>query len=648
MSQIVIAAFIVIFLILAMSAHVDPLGESANYIVSTFVFERNPFSQRILPEDIERVRYEFPTQYEFSLRTSYFTDSDGNRYPWYFPTYSVAVIPVKHLLSFIGVTATKAYQVSNVLYYAIALLFVYFFLNKSRKTIFLTILLLTCSPAVMYYHWISAEMFICSLLIITLVFWVNGNRHLAGLFCAIASTLNITIIGICFAIIVDYFIADYTKRGVAFMELIKKNWKRTLLLGLCFVPALFMPIHNLIIAESLNLQNALVAEGAIVSGWFGRFIAYLFDLNLGFLPYFPILLIILFVTLILAIIKKSISIVMIISGFLMTVILYAGMPHINSGMTTIARYNAWASPFLVFCASALLPVLLKSTNTKRLLSGLCAISAVLTVTVTGVVMSHHRGDYVFFNPIAKAVLEHAPALYNPLPSTFIGRTRHIDWGYTHTHEPTIYANENGFVRKILVPRGTAHMVMDMVYGDEQALYELAQKVDKVKINDREYAYINVCGTVFLDEWGLSFNPTERQDLQHINNGIHGWEETFHWFSPDARVKINAGELKNTGLQLEVIFVPYVQIFNDDDILRTDVYVDDVLVYSFLLENTYSFEDRTVLIGGNELPESETGFYEIVFLTNGAFNPSTTIYEDVYNPNDARDLAIGVMYIGPPR
>ena len=177
LSQIVIAAFIIVFLILAMSASVDPIGESANYIVSTIVFERNPFSQRILPVDFERIRYEFPSQYDYVVSwSSYFTDGEGNIYPWYFPTYSIAIIPVKHLLNFIGVTTTKAYQISNILYYAIALLFVYFFLNKSRKTIFLTILLLTCSPAVMYYHWISAEMFICSLLIITLVFWVNGNQ----------------------------------------------------------------------------------------------------------------------------------------------------------------------------------------------------------------------------------------------------------------------------------------------------------------------------------------------------------------------------------------------------------------------------------------------------------------------------------------
>jgi len=644
LSQAVIFMFMITLLILAMSTYLGPRGESDDYTISTIAFERHPFSQRILPEDREQVKVDYPEQYDFVKLELNFIDKDGNMYPWYFPTYSISILPVKWFLQLIGASPSRAYVVSNVIFYTIALSVVYFFLKASRKTVFLTILLLSCSSAVVYYCWTSAELFICSLMIITLVFWLNGNRYLAGLFCAIASTLNITINAICIAIIIDFFITEYTKENKSLKEQILLNWKKTILLGVCFLPALFMPIFNLIIAGTINLQNGLLAPNAHV-GWFGRFLSYLFDLNLGFLPYFPILLIMFFIAFILGIIKKDKSIIMIGLGFWGVLYLYSFMPHINCGMTTISRYNAWISPFLIFIATVKLPRLLKGIRVNYIVSCLCVLSALISVCVTSSAMRYNNGRYLEFTPIAKAVLEHAPALYNPYPSTFISRTEHVDGGYDSNHKPTIYTDENNIVKKILIPQGTADMVIDLVCGDAALMENLVNKIEKVKEKNKDFAYVNVSGNIILTS-GYSFNPLERDDLQQMCRGIYGWEQTFHWFSSDATIWIKSDNLTQGELLFKFTVAPYIHTFIENDTLKIDIFINDILIKSIPLDEERLLTINEIYIDAAELPYNESGVFEINIMTNGSYNPSKAIPEEGYNPNDMRDISIGVLYIGP--
>ena len=653
LSLVLVASFFFFFLGLIARQSFGPTGESASYIMGTIAFERHPFTQRIDQEDISQMQAEFPEHINDIGRSPFFINQDGEQYPWYFPTYSISVLPVKLVFQLLNITLIKAYLVSNVLYYSISLLIVYFFLKVSRKMVFLSILLLVCSPAILYYVWISAEMFICSMVIISLTFWVSGNRFLAGLFCAIASTLNIALCGICIIMIIEYCIDDYLFQNMPIKALIKMNWRNTIKFGACFIPSLFMPLHNIWITGSINLQdnwfNSLDLH--MYDNWWGRVLAYLFDLNFGFFPYYPVLLIMLFLTLVLSVYLKKRQSLMILIGFFAALGLYSLMPHINCGMTGIHRYNAWMSPFLIFSATVLLPSLINSINLKKIVSVMSMASVLISSIVLFVFVMFSSKYHIEFTFIAKSVLEHVPAIYNPLASTFAGRTRHMDHAYSYidADEPTIYIGDDGFIKKILVPRNvSADIIMEKITGDELSLLLIEKEISKIKSKNKRYAYINAYNTIYPAALIDAFNPLENTNLAYLNRGIYYWENTFHWFSPNATIWMRTGDLRQTGLEFEFYPAPYLEPFDQQVPLSTTIFINDIMAFSVSLADKQAWEVIRITIDGADLPATEANTYRIDIITNGAYNPSKTNIGERYNPNDPRDLTIGVTYIGPVR
>ena len=463
LSQITIITFVIVGMIYAFNRG-QFSGEACSYVIATISIQQHG-SLVIKDSDIERMRAEgYPDYLADRVRDRvelqrYPQDIYGNSYPWYMGTYSISVIPIKMINSFLGVPQTYSHHVSNVVYYMFALWVVYFCFKQSRKNVFLTILLLACSPTFVYVTWASAEMFICSLLIISLVFFVNGNRYLAAFFISLASTLNLTIGGFGILMIVDYFISVYqherclNEDKLRISCIIQRHWKTTFGLAVCFFPALISPLWSLYRYRRIS---PMINASDISLLWPQRFFAYLVDLNFGFLPYFPILILLFFAISIIGIIKRERQIIILFLGFIITVFLYSGIFHINSGMTAMSRYNAWSAPFMIIAVTSQYENLFKKKYKgivlKHIIAAIIAISAVVTLTSTKIVMRSTGGSYIHFTPIARFFLDNAPALYNPYPFTFINRNEHVDGGYHFgSTSPYIYFSDSGKARKILIP-----------------------------------------------------------------------------------------------------------------------------------------------------------------------------------------------------
>jgi hypothetical protein len=437
-------------------------GEADSYILATIAIEQHG-SLDIREGDIHQLELEeysdnHVDRAKNNFNTRYPKDFQGRQYPWYMGTYSISVMPIRAINKILNLPQTSSHQLGNVLYYALALLVVYFCFKQTRKNVFLCIILLAFSPTFVYVTWASAEVFICSLVIVSLVFFTNGNKHLAALFMSLASTLNITICGFALVIIADYLITIYNdKKGtgdkVNLLNVIKQNWKNIIWLVVCFTPALIMPFWNL---YHYHLIIPMLSGDITVSifnvFWIKRFFSYLFDLNLGFLPYFPILLILFFIMALTGIYKKSRQIIVLTLGFFIVVFLYSAMYHINCGMTAMSRYNSWSVPFLVFTVTSQLNVLFKNIKTQRIIFLSLIISAGATLMITKRAMDYNGGHYIYFTPMANFFLDNMPALYNAYPFTFISRNEHYDGGYDYyADHPFIYYSKNGYARKILIP-----------------------------------------------------------------------------------------------------------------------------------------------------------------------------------------------------
>jgi hypothetical protein len=508
LSQIVIFSFLFIGSIYAFQkGHF--WGEADSYIIATIAIQQHG-SLDIREGDIRQLELErYPAELvdrvkdRFERGIHYPIDLYGKRYPWYMGTYSIGVLPVKVINYVFNLPQTYSYQLSNVLYYSLALLVVYFCFKQTRKNVFLTILLLTCSPTFVYIIWASAEIFICSLLIVSLVFLINGNRHLAALFMSVASTLNITICGFALFIIADYFISIYSvergsiEKGIL-ANVFKQNLKKTIGLAFCFFPALVTPLWSL---YHYHLISPMISENSseliFTSFWVKRFFAYFFDLNIGFLPYYPILLILFFTTILLGIYKKKRQIIILTLGFFILVFLYSAMPHINSGATAISRYNSWSVPFLVFIVISQINMLFKNVKVQRVIVLSLIISASTTFMITKKTMSYNDGIYVYFTPVARFFLDKFPALYNPYPFTFISRNEHYSGGYDiNANSPFIYYSKNGYVKKILIPpecdEPTVFFDLNLSAANDTDMNWLMEQARNIKSkHGKDWAYINI-------------------------------------------------------------------------------------------------------------------------------------------------------------
>ena len=67
-------------------------------------------------------------------------------------------------------------------------------------------MLLSLNPIVFYLTWISAEVFIYSLLGIAILHWTCKEYHRAAIVLSLAGTLNPTIMAIGIFMIIEYFI----------------------------------------------------------------------------------------------------------------------------------------------------------------------------------------------------------------------------------------------------------------------------------------------------------------------------------------------------------------------------------------------------------------------------------------------------------
>lgn len=632
-------------------------GESDSYILATVAFE-NHGSLDIRTEDIsvlesenypfdvvERARSRFDTK-------AYLVSKQGGIYPFYTGAYSISVIPMRIVNRIFNFPQIYAHQISNVIFYSLALFAVFFFSRqKTRRNVFFTILLLICSPTFVYITWASAEVFICSLMIMSLVFLTNNNRFAGAFFLSVASTLNLVICGFGLIIIADHFFSIYKNektllcdaQNTRITDIIKRQWKKTVGLAACYIPTVFTVIWNIYRFGAItpligdNLNNHLDVF------WLRRFIAYIFDLNFGFLPYFPILLVLFFCIVILGIIKKNRMTIMISLGFFVTVLLYAIMMHINCGMNAMSRYNAWSVPFIIITVVSQYNILFRNTKLHLAITVLFFLSAGTTIFITGIVMNYNSGSYLQFTPVARFVLDNAPILYNPYPYTFINRTMGIDGGYDYTATtPFVYKNNDGFVTKILIPPMCVDPVKcfslnftsdgsSMSWLNEQVKRNNTFKWTYINVNSNKqikYAQSYVLGNTIL-------LTSETDSSRYFLSGLSFAEANHTWsegFESVFTAKLNGQVSADLTLDILFIIFPGVDGFQTIRLFSSEHLIDERVIYP-----ADSFQNASFIIPRETLPVD--GTVELRFEYPNACSP-----RELYGSSDDRILAVGFREI----
>lgn len=377
----------------------------------------------------------------------------------YFPTYALACIPMIKFLQFLGLPAVYAFSFTNFFAVMAVLLVIYKYLKVSDKTKLVLIVLLSINPIMFYFSWTSGEALIYSFLAIGLVCWYNRWYKSAAVFVSLAGTLNPTIMSVGIIMIAEYIIKIICKKEKEepWPSFVKKNILGVIKYGSCYIIGLIPMIYFYYNTGYINLT--VVYDASFLHSYettWQRFIAYLFDLNFGILPYYSLILLIGFALLISAFIKRHWRYLEWFAAFIVNVFLYSIMTHINCGVSGISRYNSWGVLLLIFAVCLFLGELVSKTAIRNVLKGGIVVNAVLLAIIVynyGPTYAD-RTLYIRWTPIAQYVLDRFPSVYNPLFSTFNSRTMHQDGGYVY-ETPIIYTAGDGYVRKVLASSSDA-------------------------------------------------------------------------------------------------------------------------------------------------------------------------------------------------
>lgn len=482
--------------------------------------------------DLKIAQRDFPNLYDGinsynDLRSSKLAiTTDGQWKSAYFPIYSMICLPLKLLLQYLRINQEMAFGVTNVL--CMLLLFICILTSKKLLQIqkLITSLLLVACPSFLYVQLISAEMMIFSFVGIGVLKFFERKYKTGAVFITLAGWANPTVMAIGIVFIFDYYanvLVNNKERSLE--DTVKGEILPSIKLGCCFLPSFLPFMFNRMVGCNNFSPAAAVKEGFAV--YVKRVLSYLFDPNLGFFSFAPILLIMCIILTVYAVYLKKFRAVSFMAAFLGTILAYSLMPHINCGMLYCARYVYWTYPILVIFA---IVYGYECLNRKHLFVG-ANILAVLTSTWLLQYNTNTHYDYTRFNQITEWIFSKMPGLYDPLYSTFYSRNVHIDGGYRWV-TPSAYCDKDGNARKILAAKDDAVELLNYYDGAADDMKWFRQQVASLKedvsyISIPEKYQIRHIPGYELDEDMVFYEESEFTD-SYVLQGISYQEDGFRW------------------------------------------------------------------------------------------------------------------------
>lgn len=525
-------------------------GDGKEYIMQTVAFQ-NHFSFGITEEDLSNAKEEFYNEAE-ALEAEYnneihMHESDNARYSNHYGAYSALVTPVKRVILALGIYPLWAFSITNYILWLAAILVIFFCLRTDAKRKLCILALLIFNPIIFYLCWSHSEVYIFAFVVMGLVFYYNKQYGRSIFFLSIAATQNLGVIPFAMMVGIDYiveciqrYISEYKKFD--FANFAKLYWKKVIPYVIFYIPAFLPLISTYVRFGTYNLVADVAMENKYL---LHKALDYAFDLNLGILPYEPIVLISFIVMAITGLKNNMRSVIINLVGVFGMLYIIAHQLQINSGMQNIMRYNVWIIPVLIFFIGMNLNI--DKDNGKRLIA-VCLSEAVFTTAIVGYII-WGGGDFSSnqFAPWTKAIMNNFPELYNPTHGIFYSRTTGVE--LYESSEPVVYVNNDGYIRKILL----SEEAEEVFYSENWMLVDSqGNSVDKNKLKSKsvdegQYRYINVKDNYrHLNEYALGdkilfFSENYNAD-NYVQSGISGKEERMSWTDAD---KFNMSMLLNS-------------------------------------------------------------------------------------------------------
>ncbi len=372
---------------------------------------------------------------------AYRTTAAGVRYPLHFWLYPVVAYPAKLGLRLVGGQELNALRVTNGGLFLFGLGMLLFASKPGWERRVSLAVLVGVTPVVWYLPFTGAEVFSFGLIAAAMACYDRERYGLAALLAGLAATQNpplVLVAGVCML-----------------AALWRRKWGQSgwAVLG---TGAAFLPVAFYLLTFG---RPGLISDEHTNTKYIGldRTLCLLFDLNIGLLPYVPLLVVAVAAAGLRLLLKFDVRALLIgaaVAGMLLGVQVQVNW---NSDCRGMMRYLVWMLPPLAWIAAEGLP--------RWWLAGLAAAGTL----ASGWVLLYDppsNENYLEHRPLARWVMTKAPNLYNPQHEVFVERQIHNDDAYRldavagapadyRVALPLGFGRDNGEITKILANRESA-------------------------------------------------------------------------------------------------------------------------------------------------------------------------------------------------
>lgn len=610
--------FSIILLIIILRVKPHPDGEWDDYSLVTASLI-NDYNVGIDEQDVIFAKKFFGAlskAYEDGYALSGYNTRNGDEMSWYFLTYSAACVPLALILSVLGSDPSYCFYLTNFIIFILALYLCIKEYSGTDKRKLILILMLSINPIIFYMTWISAEVFIYALLVMAILSWHERKYIKTSVLLSVASTLNPVILAAAFFVTIDFLYDIIKKYNSKTLKEVFESFigeaKQIGFYGGGYLIALIPFIYNYYEIGHINLTAASFATDEPKIMIVKRFIAYLLDLNFGFLPYYNLFFTFSIVLFILAVVRRKWKYIGMMLAFYGIIAGYSIMLHINSGMSGIARYNAWSSVIMIFSVISYMDSLITHRLARIVSLISIAVSLIINLFILCIYgpIGANKTSHIRMTPIASFVLDYFPTLYSPLHSTFNSRVTHIDGGYTYKL-PIVYKDHEENIRKILIDPSSINTLKAVCFGETNEDQEwLNQKLSNV--TKEEYISVptnrNLKSANQLDlNQSIYFAGDKRNSEMYVDKGISGNEVMFAW--TDDKELILSFMIKKADLDY-ILDCSIFGVYNGTQSVK--VKENNAIIYQ---DTLYGKSDLKI-----PLTPSETGYVKLYFEFDKAVSP----------------------------
>jgi len=387
----------------------------------------------------------------------HYLGTNNKIYPLHFWAYSLINAPINLAFEYFGFDIKKTFQFANAVLFTMLLAVIVFLSGFSEKQKLVFMLLIFLSPAVWFLHWPHPEIFMFVFITLALMCLCQNKYTPAIIFASIASFQNQAILP-C--------VLFLTAKAVIYSRYqIKDAIKYLALCAAAGIPTVF----NLLVFGRANLLTDAISINQIS---ILKIFEIFFDLNLGLIPYIPLILILFFAIIFWRtyINKKLVLELQLLIVLILMMSILAMHNNCNNDTFGPARYSIWMLPFVFFVIVSNIKSILKSDFLKYFLAFGLAIQCILmfSTTIDGVLALNNNLTsilhYRTHSYAAQIALNNIPELYNPTMEIFCERTSHSD-GYCDN--PSIYKHEGICKKAALTCEGLDKLASECGYISEK-------------------------------------------------------------------------------------------------------------------------------------------------------------------------------------